>query len=126
MHVADVLEGEGTLLRARMGRAFRGAARLPHTKWAWRRTAKCVICEIGMICGSAVAGATRRGLYRASGSAGYSLWTRTSSNRGERLPLRNESRVQKRSGLVTQNTPVSATRPTLPKWAGNGVRLGSR
>ncbi len=28
-----------------------GVARLPHTKWAWRHTAKCVICELGLICG---------------------------------------------------------------------------
>src|SRR5271163_3811760 len=23
--------------------------RLPHTKWAWRHTAKCVICELGPV-----------------------------------------------------------------------------
>jgi hypothetical protein len=26
------------------------AALLTHTKWAWRRRAKCVICEVGLIC----------------------------------------------------------------------------
>ena len=33
--------------------ATTGATRLPHTKWAWRRRAKCVICEVGLICGRA-------------------------------------------------------------------------
>jgi hypothetical protein len=26
----------------------RALRRLPHTKWAWRRTAKWVICEVGL------------------------------------------------------------------------------
>jgi cytochrome c oxidase subunit II len=33
-----------------------GAARHPHTKWAWRLTAKWVICEVGLLCLAAVAG----------------------------------------------------------------------
>ena len=40
---------------ARMGGPPAGAARLTHTKWAWRRTAKCVICEIGILFASAMA-----------------------------------------------------------------------
>jgi hypothetical protein len=41
-------------VRAWMGRP-QALRVFPHTKWAWRRTAKCVICEIGILFASAMA-----------------------------------------------------------------------
>src|SRR5215813_3321507 len=45
-----VLEGEGASKLARLGSAAHKRCVFPHTKWAWRPTAKCVTCEIGIIC----------------------------------------------------------------------------
>jgi hypothetical protein len=46
LHLADA--GERDIDARRMGGRQADAARLSHTKWAWRHTAKWVICEVGL------------------------------------------------------------------------------
>ena len=47
LHLADAGE-KGYRCESALDGPPAGAARLPHTKWAWRHTAKWVICEVGL------------------------------------------------------------------------------